>query len=73
MSNPMDHINKLIAMQTADIRAERDAALARERALREVLSQAEALRPRMLKDGGYVPEYVLDFCNKARAALKVEA
>jgi hypothetical protein len=39
-------------------------------ALREVLQGAEALRPEMLKDFGYVPEYVLDFCNRARALAK---
>jgi hypothetical protein len=38
-------------------------------ALLEALLEAEALRPRLLKDFGYVPEYVLEFCNKARAVL----
>ena len=37
--------------------------------LLEALQAAEALRPRLLKDFGYVPEYVLEFCNKARAVL----
>ena len=45
-----------------EMESERDA-------LRTVLLEAEALRPRLLKDFGYVPEYVLDFCNKVRAAL----
>ena len=35
----------------------------------EALREAEVLRPKLLKDFGYVPEYVLEFCNQARAAV----
>jgi len=49
--------------------AERDALRLQVAELAGALRDAEALRPRMLKDFGYVPEYVLEFCNKARAFL----
>lgn len=39
------------------------------RRLREVLQSAQELRIKLLGQLGYVPECVLDFCNKARAAL----
>jgi hypothetical protein len=49
-------------------------ALAREQEaqiqkLRAVLAQAQSLRPALLRQYHVVPEYVLDFCNTARAAL----
>jgi hypothetical protein len=37
--------------------------------LRRILADAESLRPKLLRDFGYVPEYVLEFCNVARAAI----
>jgi len=37
--------------------------------LYDLLKRAESLRPKLLKDFGYVPEYVLEFCNAARAAI----
>ncbi|SRR5258706_7855734 len=49
--------------------AERAAIAAQNRELVEALALAEALRPKILKGFGYVPEYVLDFCNNARAVL----
>ena len=52
-----------------ELEAERDTLRAQVVELAGVLRDAEALRPRMLKDFGYVPEYVLEFCNKARAVL----
>ena len=40
--------------------------------LRALLATAQDLRPELLRDFGYVPGPVLDFCNKSRAALKGE-
>ena len=42
---------------------------AEEARLVALLATAQALRPSLLKDYGAVPECVLDFCNRARAAL----
>ena len=36
----------------------------------EALREAEVLRPKVLKGMGYVPEYVLEYCNKARSLLR---
>lgn len=50
--------------------AQAEATLAAQNIeLVEALKLAQVLRPKMLKDFGYVPEYVLDFCNNARALL----
>lgn len=37
--------------------------------LEALLREAQSLRPQLLKQFGHVPEYVLDYCNKVRAAL----
>lgn len=41
--------------------------------LRHVLLSAAVLRPKLLIQYGAVPECVLDFCNRARAALEAAA
>ena len=48
---------------------EHDRLLAENERLRATLQLAQAMRPSLLKDYGAVPECVLDFCNRARAAL----
>ena len=60
---------RIAATGLRSLEAERDALRAQVAELVGLLRDAEALRPRMLKDFGYVPEYVLEFCNKARAVL----
>lgn len=35
-----------------------------------LLRDAQQLRPILLKQLGYVPEPVLEFCNRARAAIQ---
>lgn len=50
-----------------------DFALAERPKLLALLAEAQDMRPTLLKQLGYVPECVLDFCNKARAAVKVPA
>lgn len=48
---------------------DRQALIEENEKLRSVLQQSQALRPALLVQYGAVPECVLDFCNRARAAV----
>jgi hypothetical protein len=63
MSNPMDHVNKLIAMQTEDIRKERDRLAS---ALFEVVDAVASLdKPWDLQGYGIQPKRAEEICELA--------
>ena len=51
-----------LVTESVDLRQQRDE-------LAEALRKADALRPILLGQLGYVPEPILRFCNQARAVL----
>ena len=56
---------KYEAMQYRDI----DREAQRQAEMEILLQEAQELRPALLRQLGYVPECVLEFCNRARQLI----
>ena len=64
----MDETFKGVELAQDNARIAHEAIRQRDE-LRAILQSAQELRPKLLAQYGAVPECVLDFCNRARAAI----